>query len=158
MIVYLVGRTVVKWKVLFFFLLGNHFLEPDDIADTLCKNRKRFVWSKNKRDIITFQSKREYVRACRNLTRVLRCFAPDWNSIFHSNCRFWQPSAVYRWLPMIHPSPTDGSLRLSMQLLYCKLWQKSWYKLVIVLLTVQHLPLRYQPLYLVCFEWIILAL
>ena len=39
------------------------------------KNFKRFAWSKNEQDLIkTFKSKREYVRICKILARVLRIF------------------------------------------------------------------------------------
>ena len=51
----------------------------DTLDKTLTKNSikkfKRFVWSKNKQDLIkSFKSKREYVRICKILARVPRVF------------------------------------------------------------------------------------
>ena len=52
----------------------------DTLDKTLTKNTikkfKRFVWSKNKQDLIkSFKSKREYVRTCKILARVPRVFS-----------------------------------------------------------------------------------
>ena len=65
-----------------FVLQLIHFLSSlDTLYKTLTKNTikkfKRFVWSKNKQDLInikSFKSKREYVTICKILARVPRVF------------------------------------------------------------------------------------
>ena len=72
-------RTTAKnlWTKLLFALQLNHTLDTLDktLTKTPIKKFKRFVWSKNKQDLImTFKSKQEYVRICKILAKISKVF------------------------------------------------------------------------------------